>query len=307
MDFRRALGAGVLLLAILIGGGLALHLYPLTVHDEAVALRMRLGGVRRIRSGPLSGLERNTCRPKVPCRCVALLHGLGDTAATWRRLLQDEVGAPVPAGQRLVAFDSPGTNGSAAPKKSPAGYAIPEQSRALRAALEPICPRWTVVGNSLGGWTAAWLALQWPEGVERLILLSAAGLRDPSGLSKDTARILAEPTAENLKEFNIRVTHKKRELPDRVFEQMAAVIRSRPARSTVLAIKEEHFLEGRLGGLRMPVSILWGESDRVIAPAQAQAFKKEIPAATIELLGACGHLPQVECPEPVRRTLYLAR
>ncbi|MBI5595431.1 MAG: alpha/beta hydrolase [Elusimicrobia bacterium] len=292
-DQRRLFGAVALSLAILTGGGLALSLYPLTVHDRSVALLLRWSGVGTVRSGSLSGLERNTCRPGAACRCIALLHGLGDSAATWRRLLRDEEGARVPSGRRLVAFELP----------APGGYAVTEQASALRAALEPLCPRWTVVGNSLGGWESLSLALQWPQGVERLVLLDPAGLKDASGLSEQTARTIGEPTAGNLRSFNRRVTHKERVLPDRVFEQMAGLLKARHTRDTALAIKDEHFLEGRLKGLTMPVHILWGASDRVIPPSQAEAFKKELPSATLEMIPECGHLPQVECPEPVRRAL----
>lgn len=293
MDRRRLFGAVALSLAFLIGGGLALSLYPLTVHDRAVALLLRWSGVGTVRSGGLGGLERDTCRPGAACRCVALVHGLGDSSATWRRLLRDEDGAPVPRGNRLVAFDLP----------APGDYAVTAQAQALRAALEPLCPRWTVVGNSLGGWESLWLALQWPQGVERLILLDPAGLKDASGLSEQTARTLADPTAQNLRVFNRRVTHKERVLPDRVFEQLADLLKARHTHETTMAIKDEHFLEGRLRGLTMPVHILWGASDHVIPPAQAEAFKRELPSAVVEYIPECGHLPQVECPGPVRRAL----
>ncbi|TBR17333.1 alpha/beta hydrolase, partial [bacterium] len=169
--------------------------------------------MRRVRSGAISGRLRDTCRPGAPCRCAVLVHGLGDTSATWRRVLSGEASSPVPSGWRLFAPDMPGTSPS--PRPGRGGYTQPAQALALRAALEPLCPTWTVVGNSLGGWSSSWLALQWPEGVERLILLSPAGLKDPSGASESTARTLADPGVAVLKEFNRRVTHVERKVPDR--------------------------------------------------------------------------------------------
>lgn len=298
MTRLRLLGAAAVLTAAAGCTGLAASLFPLRVHDAANRARLRLSGVRPLRSGPLAGFVRDTCRPRSPCRCAVFVHGLGDTAATWRRLLQDEGGA---SGWRLAAFDLPGTGGSPEPA---GGYGQPEQARILRAALSPLCPAWTVVGNSLGGWTAAWLALQWPRGVERLILLSPAGLKDPSGASESTARTLAFPSVAVLKEFNRRVTHVERKIPDRAFAEMAELLKGRPVRANLEAIRDEHFLDGRLGALQMPVSVLWGESDRVIPPAQAEAFRKELPAASVALIPACGHLPQVECPGAVRAALF---
>lgn len=300
-DLRRPAGLAALLAAVVGAALLGASLFPLTVHDAAVALHLRWSGVKEFRSGPAAGLVRDTCRPGAPCRCAALLHGLGDSAATWRNILQGGAGAPFPSGWRVVAFDMPGTGLSPAP---PAGYAQPEQAKLLRSALEPLCPSWTVVGNSLGGWTSAWLAVQWPAGVERLILLSSAGLGDPSGASESTARTLAEPNVATLRIFNRRVTHVERKVPDRAFEEMAALLRTRPVRANLEAIRPEHFLDGKLGTLTMPVTVLWGTSDGVIPPSQATAFRRELPKATVSLIPACGHLPQVECPAPVRAALF---
>lgn len=298
----RLCAAALLFAAASAGWTLALILYPVRVHDALVAARLRLEGVRRVRYGRLSGIERSTCRPAEACRCVALVHGLGDKAETWRRLLVDEDGARVGPGRRLVALDMPGTGASPWPATD-AGLAIPAQADALRDSLSSACPRWTVVGNSLGGWTAAWLALKWPEGVERLVLLAPAGLKDPSGASEWTARTLAEPSVEVLKEFNRRVTHKERVLPERVFSEMASVLRGRPVRRLLEQVRPEHFLDGRLRGLAVPTAVLWGASDRVIPPSQAEAFRRELPRAEVVVLEACGHLPQAECPQAVRRVL----
>lgn len=300
-DLRRPAAIAALLVAAVSAGGLFASHNPLRVHDAAIALRLRWSGVAPLRSGSAAGLVRDTCRPGAPCRCAALLHGLGDSAATWRNILQGDADAPFPSGWRVAAFDMPGTGRSPAPA---AGYAQPEQAKLLRSALEPLCPSWTVVGNSLGGWTSAWLAVQWPAGVERLILLSPAGLGDPSGASESTARTLAEPDVATLRIFNKRVTHIERKIPDRAFEEMAALLKTRPVRANLEAIRPEHFLDGKLGALTMPVHVLWGTSDGVILPAQAEAFRAEMPTASITLIPSCGHLPQVECPTPVRAALF---
>lgn len=301
MTRERMLGLGAVVAAALGFAALFASLNPLRVRDAAHQVLLRWSGVREFRSGPVTGLVRDTCRPGAPCRCAALLHGLGDSAATWRSILSDDAGAPVPSGWRLYALDMPGTGASAAPA---AGYAQPEQAKLIRAALQPLCPSWTVVGNSLGGWTSGWLALEWPEGVERLILLSPAGLGDPSGASESTARALGDPGVAVLREFNKRVTHVERKVPDRAFEEMAELLKKRPVRDNLLAIRPEHFLEGKLRALTMPVSVLWGESDRVIPPSQAAAFRRELPSAAVTLIPACGHLPQTECPAPVRKALF---
>jgi pimeloyl-ACP methyl ester carboxylesterase len=43
--------------------------------------------------------------------------------------------------------------------------------------------------------------------------------------------------------------------------------------------------------------LIWGASDRYLPPAYAQDVAARLPRARLELLPACGHVPQRECPE----------
>jgi pimeloyl-ACP methyl ester carboxylesterase len=232
-----------------------------------------------------------------------LVHGLGDSAETWDRLLLDAPGAPFPKGVRAYAVNLPGTGGSAAPK-DPEGYRIRELAGSLRAALEPVCSTWTVAGNSLGGWISAWLALDWPQGVGKLVLLASAGLADPTGVSERTARTLADPTPENLKEFSARASFKADPVPERAWAQFAERLRRRPTRAMVLAIRKEDFLDGRLADVKPPTAILWGDADGLIPSLQGEKFHAGIPGSSLSLLPRCGHLPQKECPEKVRSAVF---
>jgi pimeloyl-ACP methyl ester carboxylesterase len=46
--------------------------------------------------------------------------------------------------------------------------------------------------------------------------------------------------------------------------------------------------------LNMPVQLIWGEDDRIMPVAYANAFKRLIPHAQLSVYPNCGHLPQVE-------------
>jgi pimeloyl-ACP methyl ester carboxylesterase len=56
-------------------------------------------------------------------------------------------------------------------------------------------------------------------------------------------------------------------------------------------------LAERLGGIDIPVHVLWGESDRIVTPEYGKAYAAAIPTSTFTLLPRTGHLPQVETPE----------
>jgi pimeloyl-ACP methyl ester carboxylesterase len=53
----------------------------------------------------------------------------------------------------------------------------------------------------------------------------------------------------------------------------------------------------RLGGLHLPVHVIWGQSDRIVDTAHAKALAAALPLSRLTILPATGHLPQLETPE----------
>lgn len=275
-------------------------LYPLQVHDTAIAFRLWRAGVKVERIAGMKTFVRDACLPGRPCPCTALVHGLGDSARTWDKLLT--AGKEI-AGHKLYAFNMPGTEGSNQPVGA-SGYGIREQAAALRRALASRCDQWTLAGNSLGGWISAWVAIDWPQGVGHLVLIDSAGLRDLSGRSRESAEALADPTAENIEPFLARAYHMPRKIPKRILRLIADRIRSRPTRKILEAIEDEDFLDGELGRVKVKTSVFWGASDYVLPSDQAMRFKEGIPGATLNITSLCGHLPQKECPAALMTTLF---
>lgn len=298
---RRA-ALGVLLVAA--AARAAVVLAPFETHMVLRRLALRRGGVRRVAAGPLLAYEKNACRAGAPCRCVALVHGLGDSALTWDKILLGKGGASVPPeGTLILAVDMPGTDGSA----PAADYGVRAQARVLRGALEPRCPEWTVAGNSLGGWISGWLAVDWPRGVRRLVLVNAAGVSDPSERAIEAAKTLAEPTIPAMKAFVAKAYARPRPVPERAWPAIVASIRARPPKEILAALKLEDVLDSRLQDVKAETVILWGAADGVLPASFAERFRKGVRGSRVDLIPACGHLPQQECPESVSRALFGAR
>ncbi len=255
---------------------------------------------RRVTAGPLRAWEADGCRPGAPCRCVAFVHGMGDTALTWSKLIRGEDAPPPPPGTRLLAVDMPGTEDSPAVPD----YGVRAQARVLRAALEGRCPRWTVVGNSLGGAISGWLAVDWPAGVEKLVLVNAAGLSDPSGATLAAATTLADPKLEAMKDFNERAYFKPRAVPARAWAPALESIRARPVAAILRDIRPADALDGRLKDVAAATVVVWGTADRVLPVSFAERFARAIPRARVEAIAECGHLPQQECPARVSRAVF---
>ena len=51
--------------------------------------------------------------------------------------------------------------------------------------------------------------------------------------------------------------------------------------------------------IKVPVSVIWGEADRLCLPAGAAELGEALPDARIAMLAGVGHTPQIEAPEVV--------
>lgn len=146
----------------------------------------------------------------------------------------------------------------------------------------------TVIGNSIGGWIAAELALRSSPRVSGIVLVNAVGIdvpghpvTDVSGLTPDELRKLSFHDPE-------RFPPDPRRRPGPDLAALAAYTKMRMA---------DPGLRDRLGRLDLPVRVVWGESDGIAVPAYGRALAEAIPGARFTLIPGAGHLPQIETPE----------
>ena len=62
-------------------------------------------------------------------------------------------------------------------------------------------------------------------------------------------------------------------------------------------------LRKRIHRIVAPTLIVWGDTDRIIAPAYAEEFARNIAGARVETIARAGHLPQLEQPDAVLKVL----
>src|SRR4051812_1213406 len=103
-------------------------------------------------------------------RPVLFVHGLG---GSWQNWLEN-IPAAADAGYRAIAVDLPGFGASEMPaeKISIAGYGGLLDALLEELGVGPVA----LVGNSMGGFVGAEVAIAFPHRVEQLVLVSAAGI-----------------------------------------------------------------------------------------------------------------------------------
>ena len=158
-----------------------------------------------------------------------------------------------------------------------------------------------LVGGSMGGWVAAAYTIAFPQRVERLVLVDAAGFAPPANFDTRTLYGLNPSTREGMKQLAAKVFYNKLFTTDAVIDQVLAQRIGAGDGYTINRIIEsiirgEDFLDNRVKSIKQPTLIVWGREDGLTLLADGQRFKKEIPNSTLLVINQCGHVPNVERP-----------
>ena len=224
-----------------------------------------------------------------------ILHGGGGLATV------EPIGTHLAETYLALTPTHPGWNGTARPAWFTRIKDLAPAYLALLAKLD--LSDALVVGSSLGGWIAAEMALQDDRNrVGRLVLIDSVGVDIPGQPIRDffalDARGVADYSFHDSKRFYVDPAT----VPD---EQLTA----RQANMAAMRVFAGHpymhdpSLLGRLGAVRVPTLVLWGESDRIVTPDYGRAMAAAIPSAQFEIVRKAGHLPQIEQPDPTFRAI----
>jgi pimeloyl-ACP methyl ester carboxylesterase len=155
----------------------------------------------------------------------------------------------------------------------------------------------TVVGNSIGGWIAAEIALSKSARVSGIVLIDAVGIEVPGHRVADffglTMNEVFQLSFHNPQRFSFDPTT----LPPAA-QAVAAGNRVAIAVYAGSAMTDPTLRE-RLGTLEIPTLVLWGESDGMVDVDYGRAYAAAIPMARFQLLSETGHSPQLETPDQV--------
>ena len=231
---------------------------------------------------------------------VVFIHGHLAASASWKEVL-----GSVAPGRQAIAVDLPGFGFSDRPW--PFDYTVAGEAGALLAFLDAReIGRVVLIGNSLGGTTAMWIAAEHPGRVAALVLVAPATasstvpwpahvLRGPLfgelALAFSTRRSVAFGLRHKIYARAANVTEERiddawRPLTIRGTRRAAlAAIRADPKRYAGLETR-----------VQAPTLIVWGREDRLLRVTNGEALAARMPGARLVILPEAGHLPQREAP-----------
>jgi len=223
--------------------------------------------------------------------------------------------------RRVIAPDLPGFGFSEMPEWR---ISIENYARFLGRLFDALgVESAPVVGNSMGGFVGAELAVKDPERVDALVLVSAAGLSTKYvGLSDELLRrgwfrafARAINAYASIPEARLETLVRRPRLrravlaavvrhPDRLAPRMAAEMlrgSGRPAAPFATDAIVDYDFRDHASRVRCPTLLVWGDSDRVVPVESADAYAEAIPHASKVILEDTGHVPMIERPEEFDR------
>jgi pimeloyl-ACP methyl ester carboxylesterase len=236
---------------------------------------------------------------------IVFVHGLG---GQWQNWLEN-----IPRfaeKRRVIAPDLPGFGASELPEEK---ITIDYYGRVVAELLDQLdLGPSVIVGNSMGGFVSAELAIQRPELVERLMLVSAAGVSQMDvakrpvlavakaiGLATtmDVARLRMVARRARLRHMALLLVarHPSGLKSDLAFEGFMSGT-GRPGFEPALRANLEYDFRDRLADIGCPTLVIWGEKDMVIPVRDADYYVDTIKGSRKILMEDTGHVAMAERP-----------
>jgi pimeloyl-ACP methyl ester carboxylesterase len=254
---------------------------------------------------PVLGREVNVVDTGGDTPAMVFVHGLGGLWQNWLLNIPAFMGA-----HRVIALDLPGFGDSEMPAEeiSIKGYAKVVDALLGELGIESA----VFVGNSMGGFVSAEVALSFSTRVERLVLVSAAGLsieyrqREPlvtlarlwaAGATWVGARGRSVVTRPGMRRIALQlvVRYPEKLSPELTYELIRGT--GTPGFMDALQALLDYSFREHLSRIDVPVLVVWGRNDMLVPRGDAREYVELIgDNARREMFDDTGHVPMLERP-----------
>jgi pimeloyl-ACP methyl ester carboxylesterase len=230
---------------------------------------------------------------------VIFIHGFTDSWFSYSRILP-----LLDKKYRVYAIDQRGHGDSDRPEK---GYAMKNFAADVLAFMDAKnITKAIVVGHSMGSFVALQTTLDAPQRVEKLVVIgTATTARNEVTLDlQKTVNNLKDPVDEKfVRDFQISTSAQT--LPDEFINGVVKQSMKLPARvwqSALAGVIAEDY-KSRLGKIKTPTLILWGDKENIFLRGEQDLLKAKIANSTLKVYAETGHSPHWERPDIFVRDL----
>ncbi len=239
---------------------------------------------------------------------IVLVHGYTSSLHTWADWKKD-----LEQDFRVIALDLPGHGLSRA--EGVENATIKRFAAVIDELLSQLdVETYTLVGHSMGGYTAWMYALNYPEHVQGLVLVGASGWNDTHESTVTpplmTSLMKNSFTRGLLKDLDMSSTFKsglKKSYADpemateELVDRYVSLARAPGHRDVLIELNvnrnDIRAEEAGLNQITVPTLVLWGDQDLLVPVGDAGKFAAVIPNATVQIYEDIGHMVQEEIVE----------
>jgi pimeloyl-ACP methyl ester carboxylesterase len=254
-------------------------------------------------TGPVAYDERGPSRlAAAPHETVLML-----PSGAHERSDYDELRALLPAGLRTIALDWP------AHGESPAGSGdggVVRLAGVAEEALSALAPDGAIVlGNSVGGFAAARLAIRRPELVGGLVIVDGGGFQAQTPQVRAVCALMGQPRFLRAiyPAFSASYMRSRTDADRRARALSIATTRREEGLRAVAElwrsfVSPDHDLRAEAAAIQAPTLIVWGRKDPVIRLKAGREIERLIRGSRLAALDT-GHVPHTSDPEGFAREL----
>ena len=234
------------------------------------------------------------------CKTLILLHGIGASAERWSRV--------IPTLSRHYRVIAPDIIGFGYSDKPVVEYTMDFFIDFFESFLDNLgISEASIIGSSLGGHIATEFAIRFPRMVEKLVLVSPAGMMRKSTPTLDRYIMAAlYPEYQRVYEVFSEMVYDSNTINQGTLMDFVNRMKLPNAKyafmSTLSGIRYAPRLTGRLSNITAPTLLVWGEDDTTIPLAEYAPQYNGIPnLEEIVVIKKCGHIAPIEKPSTFNR------
>ena len=236
-----------------------------------------------------------------PLPPLVLVHGIFVSSWAWRHNVE-----ALSKHFRVVAICQKGHGWSDKPSGA---YGLADLAGFICGALDTLgISACHMVGNSLGGAVALWLAVHRPERIRRLILVDPAAVRFDSlgGLLRlqgpalaPLYKLVGRPVV--FQQLLRAMVYKRLPIDGAYMEKFMEPLKTPGAVEAVASVSRSlgpdvADLFERLPDVSHPIQIIWGAHDKLVPLKAGFILNRRLPSSRLRVFPHCGHCPMEEDP-----------
>lgn len=296
---KKTLALTLPLLAIFLFGGLLSNYGEVgqVIYDKSMAIESSIAGLEAKTAdiGEMNIAYYINDNPTKPT--IVMLHGYSSNKNIWNRFAKyftDDY--------QLVVPDLAGHGDT--PFKEEWSYSMPAQAKRVVALLDELgIEQAHFIGNSMGGFLTARLAIDYPDKTLSAVMVDAAGVMspEPSDLYKMIEQGDNPFLINNRQDFDAffaMTMHKRPFTPDIVLEALSNgyISRRHQLEKIFNDFSQSDYVQDQLDMLIAPSMVWWGDKDRLLDISAVPIWKAGISNVQVHIFEDVGHMPMMEVP-----------